>query len=177
VRIMLDPGHGGKDPGAVAGDLQEKDIVLQVALLLEEELEDRGHDVEMTRRSDIFLPLERRAALANSAMVDFFISLHCNSSINRDAHGMEVFHFRRSERSRGWAQKILAAMAQRFPGHKNRGVKDAVFAVLRLTKMPAVLVELEFLSNPDAACFLDDPACQAALAEAIADAVGAVTAH
>jgi N-acetylmuramoyl-L-alanine amidase len=177
MKVMIDAGHGGKDPGAVSGALQEKDIVLQVALLLEEELEARGHEVELTRRSDIFLPLDRRAALANGAKAQLFVSLHCNSSVNPDAHGMEVFHFRGSEQSRRWAQKVQSAMAARFPDHRNRGIKDATFAVLRLTRMPAVLVELEFLSHPKQRCFLDDPACQAGLAEAIADAVGRVTTH
>ncbi len=177
MKIMLDPGHGGKDPGAVAANgLQEKDVALQVVLLLEEELEERGHQVVLTRRSDIFIPLERRAEMANREKAQLFISVHCNSAVNTEAQGMEVFHYTIAERSKAWAQKVLTSLAKKFPDHKNRGIKGRTFAVLRLTSMPAVLVELEFISHPGQAQFLDDPASQARLAEAIADGVGAATA-
>lgn len=176
MKICVDPGHGGKDPGAERGDLHEGDITLQVALRLEDELLAAGHRVLLTRRSDVFVELYRRAEIANEEKCDLFISVHCNASSNEAAQGIEVWHRRGSERGRQWAVKVLKALSEAFPDHRARGVKDATFAVLRRSTMPAILVELEFITNPVQSCFLDDPSCQDALAKAIARGVGAATA-
>jgi len=93
-KIVLDPGHGGKDPGAIgAGGIAEKDIVLSVARKLARKLKaELGVQVVLTRQDDRFVPLEERTALANSENADLFISLHVNASLNSEASGIETYY-------------------------------------------------------------------------------------
>ncbi|MDD3312105.1 N-acetylmuramoyl-L-alanine amidase [Pseudodesulfovibrio sp.] len=89
--IMIDAGHGGKDPGAVANGLREKDVNLRFALLLGDKLAHKGFHVLYTRTTDVFIPLEQRTAMANVKKADLFISIHCNASTSRSAHGLETY--------------------------------------------------------------------------------------
>ena len=93
IRVMLDPGHGGKDPGAIGpSGLKEKDVVLAVGRMVRERLRrDEGFEVKMTRDSDVFIPLEERTAMANEARADIFVSLHINASPNRQAEGISTY--------------------------------------------------------------------------------------
>lgn len=93
-RIVVDPGHGGHDPGAVgAGGTQEKDVVLAIGLQLAEKIrEELGIDVVMTRSTDVFIPLEERTAIANKVNADLFVSVHANASLNRGASGVETYY-------------------------------------------------------------------------------------
>ena len=92
-KIVLDPGHGGKDPGAMGFGMKEKDIVLKVTKKLERILQQEfKYDVQLTRRADIFLPLEERTALANTAGADLFVSIHVNAHPNKSARGVETFY-------------------------------------------------------------------------------------
>jgi N-acetylmuramoyl-L-alanine amidase len=93
-RIVVDPGHGGHDPGAVGlSGLQEKDVVLSIGLKLRDKLkEELGLDVVMTRSTDIFIPLEERTAIANKVNADLFISIHANAAPNRNAAGIETYY-------------------------------------------------------------------------------------
>lgn len=93
-RIVLDPGHGGHDPGAVgATGLTEKEVVLSIGLKLREKLkEELGLDVVMTRSTDVFIPLEERTAIANKVNADLFISIHANAAPNRHANGIETYY-------------------------------------------------------------------------------------
>ncbi|HSR67447.1 MAG TPA: N-acetylmuramoyl-L-alanine amidase [Acidobacteriota bacterium] len=93
-RIVLDPGHGGHDTGAIGpGGLEEKEVVLDVAKRLDEMLRERlGTEVILTRKEDVFIPLEERTAIANQKGADLFISIHANSSPNRKALGLETFY-------------------------------------------------------------------------------------
>jgi N-acetylmuramoyl-L-alanine amidase len=91
--IVIDPGHGGKDPGAVGrGGLLEKDVVLQVALKTRDALRKKGYTVVLTRSTDVFLPLEERTAIANTENADLFLSIHANSAPNRRARGLETYY-------------------------------------------------------------------------------------
>ena len=184
MKICIDPGHGGADPGAIsiapatarepAITLKERDFTLDVALLLEEELARCGHSVLLTRRRDRSLKLNARAAHANRHAADLFISIHANAAANPAAEGIEVFHFPGSTAGKSLADRIMRRLAAAFPGHVNRGVKPANFAVLRLTDMPAVLVECEFLTNPDRLRrFLSCPGKRQEIAVAIAAGVAA----
>ena len=184
MKICIDPGHGGADPGAIgiapatasepAITLKERDFTLDVALLLEEELARCGHSVLLTRRRDRSLKLNARAAHANRYAADLFISIHANAAANPAAEGIEVFHFPGSTAGKSLADRIMQRLAAVFPGHVNRGVKPADFAVLRLTDMPAVLVECEFLTNPDRLRrFLSCPGKRQEIAVAIAAGVAA----
>lgn len=89
--IMLDPGHGGKDPGAVSNGLREKDINLRFAKILGKKLQAKGFNVVYTRTKDVFIPLEQRTALANVKKADLFLSIHCNANRSRKIHGLETY--------------------------------------------------------------------------------------
>lgn len=93
-RIVVDPGHGGHDPGAVGADgLKEKDVVLSLGLKLSRLLKKKlGVDVVMTRSTDVFIPLEERTAIANKVNADLFLSIHANASLNRSASGIETYY-------------------------------------------------------------------------------------
>lgn len=172
MKICIDPGHGGTDSGAVGTQpflLEEKNFNLNLALILEGELESRGHWVVMTRRRDRSLGLSSRANFANRLGAEFFVSIHANAAGTPAAEGMEVFHFPGSSSGHSAATAVLNSMIDRFPNHRNRGVKEANFAVLRLTDMPAILIECEFISNPAQLQFLSDLQSQQNLSVAIAD--------
>ena len=92
-RIVIDPGHGGSDPGAIGkGGLKEKDVVLKIGMLLKERLREKGYEVFMTRERDVFIPLEERTAFANTKEADLFISIHANASPKRSASGIETYY-------------------------------------------------------------------------------------
>jgi N-acetylmuramoyl-L-alanine amidase len=93
-RIVVDPGHGGHDPGAVGqSGLQEKEVVLSIGLKLREKLQhELGLDVVMTRSTDVFIPLEERTAIANKVGADLFVSIHANAAPNRNANGIETYY-------------------------------------------------------------------------------------
>ena len=174
MRICIDPGHGGTDPGAIGVkpfELREKDFNLAVALLLEEQLLDRGFEVLLTRRQDRTLSLSARADFANRHGAGLFLSIHANAAAAPSAEGMEVFHFPESSAGKSLAKPILKSLLAAFPDHRDRGVKEANFTVLRLTHMPAALVECEFLSSPKQLRFLAKAENQRGLAQAIADAL------
>ncbi len=94
LRVIVDPGHGGHDPGALGPDgLNEKDVVLAIGLKLAEKLkEEMGLDVVMTRSTDVFIPLEERTAIANKVNADLFVSIHANASLNKSAAGIETYY-------------------------------------------------------------------------------------
>ena len=147
MRICIDPGHGGRDPGAVGQDgLLEKDVNLAVAKRVAKHLENMGYEAILTRSEDEYVSLGARSKLANLHRVSVFVSIHCNSAENRAAQGTETFCYPTSSEG-----KTLAEMVQREliirAGGKDRGVKHANFQVLRETAMPAILVELAFISN------------------------------
>ena len=123
----------------------------------------------MTRRQDRTLGLEARANFANRLGAGFFVSIHANAAATPEPEGMEVFHFPGSAQGKVRAKGVLEAMIAAFPDHRKRGVKEANFAVLRLTDMPAVLVECEFLTNPKQLPFLDKKENKKALAVAISN--------
>ncbi|WP_319541134.1 N-acetylmuramoyl-L-alanine amidase [uncultured Pseudodesulfovibrio sp.] len=89
--IMIDPGHGGKDPGAVSNGLREKDINLRFAKVLGKKLEGKGFHIEYTRTTDVFIALEKRTAIANVKKADLFLSIHCNANRSRKISGLETY--------------------------------------------------------------------------------------
>ncbi|MCW1884002.1 N-acetylmuramoyl-L-alanine amidase [Luteolibacter flavescens] len=176
--IMIDAGHGGKDPGAVGpGGLREKDVALKVAQLLGAMLALAGVTVFFTRSDDRFLELAQRADLANKAEVDLFLSIHCNSA-STPARGFEVFTTPGQTAADPFATELFKAYALKFPTLPKRmdasdgdPDKEASFAVLRLSKMPAALFELDFISAPGGEGFLGDDKMQVEMAMALADGV------
>lgn len=189
-KIVIDPGHGGKDPGAIGKTgLKEKDINLKIGLMLRDKLErEAGAKVVMTRDRDIFIPLEERTAIANREEADLFISLHVNAAPRRTASGIETYILgisndeeakrvaarenatstrsvsdlefilndliktaktNDSARFAGVVQdSLVSRLRTSYKNVRSNGVKGAPFYVLIGTKMPAVLVEVSFISNP-----------------------------
>lgn len=148
MKVFLDAGHGGYDAGAIGPNgLRESDVNLDVAMRIGEYLRSRDVEVDYSRTSDVFVPLERRAQLANLWGADYFISIHCNSFSNPSANGTEIYCLVPGGERQELAQSIQDSMVA-ATGLRDRGVNFANFVVLRLTYMPALLDELAFISNP-----------------------------
>ncbi len=211
--IVVDAGHGGKDPGARGPrGTREKDVVLQIAKRLARILKkELGCRVIMTRRSDRYLPLTQRTAIANANKADLFISIHANAAPTRRLRGVETYFLnfaldedamrvaarenatsrkrigelksilndilknsKVSESSR-LARKVqyslVRTLKRRYKNIRNLGVKQAPFFVLIGARMPSILVETSFISNPQEERRLRSPAYQDALARGIARGV------
>ena len=213
--IVIDPGHGGTDPGAVSGKLQEKTAVLGVAKKLGEILKARGYKVYFTRSTDVFINLRTRTKFANDKMADLFVSIHANAAPNaakaKSMHGIETFFLSpaRSERSKNAAalenksdieemnyfsqqtflnvlnrekiiasnklgidiQKEILASARKVYAASDGSVREAPFWVLVGALMPAVLVEIGYITHPVEGEKLFDEAYQKALANGIANGI------
>ena len=168
VVVVIDPGHGGRDPGAVGiGGLQEKQVIFPISLRVTELLEQQGVTVVMTRRTDSAVGLQERADIANRAQGTVFVSIHANAiSMSRpDVNGVETYFA--SESGRRLAATIQASLLA-ATGMRDRGVKQARFLVLRATTMPAALVEVGFVTGAQDAPRLADPAWRETAAQAIA---------
>lgn len=150
--IYIDPGHGGKDYGAVSpdGKYREKDIVLDIGLLFRRCIleGDYLYMPYMTRRTDRYITLDARCRMANERGVDAFVSLHINSAENPAAEGLEIWHSPGSHKSKILAAELYVTLLAVMPGINGRGIKEKDFYVLKNSTMPAALVEFEFLSNP-----------------------------
>ena len=208
-RIVIDAGHGGHDSGTLGvGGIEEKDVVLDVALRLGKLLHDRlGAEIIYTRSDDTFIPLETRTAIANKAQADLFISIHANSSSDPDARGVETYYLNfttqpdalevaarenavsdqsihqlsdlvkkitlkdKIDESREFAadvqQSLYNGLHKGNPGLKNRGVKKAPFVVLIGANMPSILAEISFVTNPEDAHELEQPAYRERVAESL----------
>ncbi len=214
--VVIDPGHGGRDPGAVGRRSKEKDIVLSVALKTGDYIKQHLPDVKViyTRTTDEFIELHRRAQIANGNQADVFISIHCNATTNASVHGAETFvmgehrsqanlevaklenaailleddadeqyggfdpnspeayiafSLHQSEnktQSIRLAQKVQEQFTNRV-GRRDRSVQQAGFLVLYRTTMPAILVELGFITNPTEEAFLMSEQGQVYMASAI----------
>ncbi|SDF37279.1 N-acetylmuramoyl-L-alanine amidase family protein [Sporolituus thermophilus] len=170
--ICIDPGHGGSDPGAIGPTgTMEKDNTLAIALLLCDKLEKNGATVIMTRETDrdvstpdasVEVELGARVDIANGADADIFISIHNDSFTNPTAAGTTTFHYGHPESIR-LANCIQKSLVEGL-GTRDRGVRFASFFVIRYTKMPAVLVEVAFITNPEEEVVLAsiDGRCKAA---------------
>lgn len=177
--IMIDPGHGGEDQGTHSlfkPTYQEKSLTLATAVLLKDYLKKLGYQVKMTRTEDIFIALSDRAKMANEANAVCFVSVHYNSAPSTDAHGIEIFYYEsetntgRTTASKNLAKKVLDEIIP-LSQAKSRGVKAGNFAVIRETKMPAILVEGGFLTNQKELEKIKDPQYLKALAWGIARGV------
>ena len=175
-KLTIDPGHGGKDPGAVGpAEVQEKVITLAVAKKVADILRQIMTTI-LTRDADYALgsslggDLSARANKANQTGADVFISIHCNAATDPSAHGTETHCHPKSVRGKTLAGMIQSRLVPAL-GLTNRGVKESNFAVLRQTQMPAALVELAFVSNPTEEALLESEAFQNKAALAIAQGV------
>jgi len=147
--VIIDPGHGGPDPGAIGiRGIRETDVVLDVSKRVKQLLSEKGVRVRLTRKSEIDLDLPPRVLFANRTGADIFVSIHANASQGkkRNINGLETFYYR------GWKGRLLAKRIQKHilrvsPGSPDRGVKQGKFYVIKNTRMPAVLVEIGFLTG------------------------------
>lgn len=214
--VVIDAGHGGKDPGCLGTKYKEKDAALGIALKLGKYIESKIPDVKVvyTRKSDVFLELDERAAIANKNKADLFICIHANASENKNAHGSETYvmglhksnanlnvakrenasillekNYSKKydgfdpnsetgyilltmqqnaylKQSLNFASKIQKNIREKV-GTVDKGVQQAGFLVLWRTAMPSVLIETEFLTNPEAEKLLSSEKGQDAFARAI----------
>lgn len=172
MRICIDPGHSGPfEPGACAAGFTEAALTVAIAFTLGSQLAARGHDVSYTRAGDIDSNgLSFRADMANAVKADVFVSLHCNAAESEDAYGVETFHYPGSADGQRLAESIQSALAA-AAYTRERGVKSADFAVLRLTDMPAVLIECGFITSAADRAVLTTPVGQERMAAAIVSGI------
>jgi len=147
MKICLDPGHGGKDPGAVGkAGLTESSCVLAIGLYVRDLLLEYKIEVKMTRDSDVFVELAHRCAIANNWGADYFVSIHLNSD-GPSAEGIETLYV--SDNGKKLADPIQTSMVT-MTGDRDRGLKyRSDLYVLNGTKMPSALAEAGFISNPE----------------------------
>ena len=182
MKVIIDPGHAGRDvdPGAVnqSTGLQEADVALLVSKLVESQLLAAGHEVKLTRteweqaETD---DLDYRTSLANDWGAELFVSIHCNSAVSPNAAGYEVWTSPGDTEGDALATCIYAQIAIEFPDRTGRADysdgdpdKESRFYVLVHTNAPACLVEMAFISNDEEAALLSDVAWQTRYARAIA---------
>ncbi len=171
--VVIDPGHGGPDPGAIGiRGIRETDIVLDVSRKVQKLLSEKGVKVILTRKNEVDLDLPPRVLLANKTNADIFVSIHANASRGkrRDINGLETFYYS------GWKGRLLAKRIQKqilkvSPGSPDRGVKQGRFFVIKNTRMPAVLVEVGFLTGRLDARRLEKSSYRTKIAYAIAKGI------
>ncbi len=166
--VIIDPGHGGRDPGAVGIDgMQEAEIVLDISQQVTRLLEGQGVQARLTRNQDVEIDLAPRVDQANRANADLFVSIHANAiNMSRpDVNGLETYYLGSGLEL---ANTIHRSILQAIPDMPDRRVRRANFYVLRNTSMPAVLVETGFVTGAEDARRFQDPAFRSRMAAAIA---------
>ncbi|MFD2446727.1 N-acetylmuramoyl-L-alanine amidase [Bacillus sp. CGMCC 1.16607] len=169
--VMIDPGHGGTDPGAIGFGLLEKNVVLDTALEVQTLLKNTPIQIKLTRETDVFPSLRDRVSMAKAAKANAFISIHANAS-NGKASGTETFYYRSAAVNPNWEDSSLLAsfiqerMVQAW-NLPDRGIKNGDLHVLRENTMPAVLVELGFIDRATDNEYLKSPEWRKKAAEAI----------
>src|SRR5207248_8880612 len=167
--VVIDAGHGGFDRGGIPGQrIPEKEMTLDVAQRLKTLLAASSYNVVMTRDSDVFVPLPMRVAIANSYPNAIFVCIHFNSAKRMGAEGIETYFYGRDSLPLASAVHYFVAGGAPSP---NRGVRRRGYYVLRKTKVPAVLVECGFLTNPTEVEYAETAAYRQKLAEEIAAGV------
>lgn len=207
--VVVDPGHGGKDPGAVGiKGIREKDIVLKIAKEVKKKLSKRGVNVYLTRKTDVFIPLSKRAHIANEKDADVFVSIHCNAWNNKKVRGTSTWILNATSNKRaiqiaarennvpvekmGDINKIILSLIQSAKlniskklayyvqkdivkelhgASQNIGVKQAPFYVLVDARMPSILVETLFVTNPSDAQLLSRKKHRRCIAEGISEGI------
>lgn len=175
--IVIDAGHGGKDGGSISkrDGYEEKKYTLETAVLISNCLNQLGYKTTMTRTQDTYVALDARAEMANSLKADLFVSIHYNYASNAEAKGVEVYYYKEEKTpsssrvvsSKSLGNSVLKEIIS-HTGTPSRGLKQGNLAVIRETRMPAILVEGGFLSNPGERGRIRDPQYQRALAWGIA---------
>ncbi|MDQ7094264.1 N-acetylmuramoyl-L-alanine amidase [Desulfosporosinus sp. PR] len=182
--IVIDPGHGGADPGAQSAGLNEKDINLDISLRLRKVLESKGCTVILTREvdKDFYIPgfvkgrlakraeLNHRIELASTNNADLFISIHANSFPQRSTYGMETYYHQNSPTGKILAEQIQRSLT-RLQSDNKRQAKAGDYYLINQSKMPAVIIEVGFISNPRERKLLLSNDYRDSIAQAIADGI------
>lgn len=166
--FVVDPGHGGDNEEDVKGPtgLREKDVNLSIALKVADLLEEAGAKVFVTRKEDIYVPLGKRANLANDLRPNFFLSIHQNYFANPNISGSEIYHYRGDQDGEALAVQILKELSEGI-GTADRGVKVADFFLLREVRTSALQIEVAYITNPEEEAKLKDEEFRSKAAEAI----------
>ncbi|AFZ26940.1 N-acetylmuramoyl-L-alanine amidase [Cylindrospermum stagnale PCC 7417] len=167
LRVVIDPGHGGKDSGAPGlGGLLEKDVVLPISRRVATILEQNGVQTVLTRDADFFVELQGRVDIAERVNATLFVSIHANSVDRRpDVNGLEVYYY---DSGYGLAEAVRKSILQNIGTIKDRGTRKARFYVLRKSSMPSILVETGYMSGREDNPRLGTPEYQNRMADAIA---------
>jgi len=166
--VIIDPGHGGRDRGGQWGLVYEKHLALDTSVRLENHLRRMGYRTVMTRRSDYFITLPQRVAIANRHRNAIFVSVHYNYTWKRDVSGIETFYH--GANSRRLAHFVQQGMLRRTRA-VDRGAKFARYYVIRNTNIPSILVEGGFVSNAQERERLKTGWYREAVARGIADGI------
>ena len=168
--VVIDPGHGGQDPGTIGiGGVKEKDVILPISLDVAAELKKQGIEVRLTRDRDYFVSLQGRTDFANKINADLFVSIHANAiNLSRpDVNGLETYYYQNGRR----LAEVIHWNILNSVNIRNRNVRRARFYVLRHSKMPATLVEVGFLTGAEDSARLKTPAHRQKIAKAIAEGI------
>ncbi len=170
--IILDPGHGGFDPGAIGpSGLEEKDVNLAITLLAAEILQREGYNVMLTRKDDRFISLKERVEMANRMEALLFVSIHANSANTTYSEGIETFIAPNKVASSQLLANALQRNLLKELKRNDRGIKQEDFYVIKYTDMPAALVEVAFISNPHEESLLSSNLFREKAARAIAQGI------
>ncbi|MCL1884695.1 MAG: N-acetylmuramoyl-L-alanine amidase [Defluviitaleaceae bacterium] len=178
MKMAVFAGHGGADSGAVSGKLKEKNFTLQISNAVSEILRSLGYSVVNNRTTDTMRSITLDAKLANESGAKALVEIHLDSNDGTPETGSEAYVSIRDAKSGSHASKLAQAMLVRLEklGFRNRGIFTSVseegydtFGILRLTEMPAVLLEVAFINNPSDMARMDIKSVAKAIAEGIRD--------
>lgn len=167
-KVIIDAGHGGTDVGATSGGIYEKDITLDISKRVEKLLNQKGYQVVMTRPNDTYVSLQDRVTISEKNDPDIFVSIHVNSSVRPEITGVETHYYH--QESMALAQTVHSSLASAVQS-PNRGLFKSKFYVINHTTVPAILVEIGFISNSGEREQLVGEKRKQATAKAIADGV------
>lgn len=174
--IVLDPGHGGKDPGAIGNlgkqRLYEKDIALDMSLQMRKHLKQQGFSVAMTRSSDVFHPLKKRLAYARKHCRKLFASVHVNAAKNKKANGVQTYVSRQAHQSEVGRKSLKIAQNVQKAFNPKSGVRRAGFMMLKNTDCPTVQLEMYYMSHTGDLKKLADKRQRHAIAGKLAKVLG-----
>lgn len=170
-KVVIDAGHGGRDPGAISvRGFYEKTVNLKVAHKVAARLRSRGLKVIMTRDDDRFIELEERAAIANRNNADLFVSIHADSSFSRELKGFTLYIAPDASSQSNMSARAIQKRMSRL-GYDNNGIRRNNFRVLMKTRMPAVLVEMGYISNHHEAGKIASDSFQNRISDAVASGI------
>ena len=174
ITVVIDAGHGGKDHGMTADEFSEKEIIQKISSKIKAQNEDQEIVIHFTRTDDEFVSLKDRTDYINTIRPDLVLSLHVNAVKNENASGIEFYINKENsnyEKSKAIAEKLNEKMVKNH-SLKSRGVKEAKLFVLDKSEVPAVTVELGFLSNANDRKYLTDDNEQSRIANTILEFIG-----